>query len=105
MEPLGKLRTRTQLSVILSLSPPHLEHENTWITEAERGSRHRLDVAPFSRLHEAHDYNEPTLAQAKWIASTYNATMVEFTAPFIVISTERPSLPHHNGLVTVKRAD
>lgn len=84
------------------LAAPRLEHENTWATEAERGSRHRLDVAPFSLWDiDAHDYNEPTLAQAKWIASTYNATMVEFTAPFIVISTERPSLPDHNGLVTL----
>jgi hypothetical protein len=83
-------------------SQPRLEHKKTWLTEAERGSRHRLDIAPFSLWNiEDHDYNEPTLAQAKWIASTYNATMVEFTAPFIVISTESPSLPDHNGLVTL----
>src|SRR5580700_10830704 len=84
------------------LPPPRLELENTWITEAERGSRHRLDIAPFSLWDtEAHDYDEPNLDQARWIFSTYKANMVEFIAPFIVISTDRPPLPDHNGLVTL----
>jgi hypothetical protein len=82
--------------------PPRLEQEDTWITEAERGSRHRLDIAPFSLWSiEEHDYNEPTQAQAKWILTTYKANMIEFIEPFIVISTECPSLPDHNGLVTL----
>lgn len=83
-------------------SPSRLEHEATWITEAGRGSRHCLDVAPFSLWNnETHDYNDPTLAQAKWIFNTYSATTVDFTAPYIVITTETPSHPDHNGLVTL----
>lgn len=83
-------------------SPPRLEHEATWISEAGRGSRHRLDVAPFSLWNnEAHNYAEPTLAEAKWIFKTYSATRVDFAEPFIVITTECPSHPDHNGLITL----
>lgn len=77
-------------------------HGSTWVTEQARGSRHQLDLAPFSLWDaDAQDYREPTPSQAKWIFTTYKAKIVDFVAPFIVIVTEHPALPEHDGFVAL----
>lgn len=84
------------------ISPPRIEQERTWVSEEARGSRHRLDLAPFSLWDmDAKDYREPSPTQAKWISMTYKSKVIEFIAPFIVITTEHAALPEHNGLVTL----
>ena len=84
------------------MSPPRIAQDRTWINEEARGSRHQLDVAPSSLWDaDAEDYREPTPTQAKWISATYQSNVIEFIAPFIVITTEHAALPGHNGLVTL----
>lgn len=81
---------------------PRIEQESTWVSEQARGSRHRLDLAPCSLWDiDAQDHQEPTPTQAKWIFTTYKAKIIDFIAPFVVIITEHPALPEHNGLATL----
>jgi len=79
-------------------SPPQGQGKSNWIEEKARGSRHILDVAPFSLWDDkAHDYVDPTHDNIRWILQAYNATAVEFIAPFLLIATDTPSLPEHHG--------
>lgn len=83
-------------------SAPTIQVEPTWISEGPRGSRHRLDKAPFSLWSdEVSDYTTPTESQAKWIFETYNATRVDWIVPFLVVTTSSPSLPDHGGLISL----
>ena len=50
---------------------------------------------------EALDYKEPTKEQVDWIMKTYQASCVTFSDPFLTVATDHPSLPAHNGQVTL----
>ncbi|PVH79770.1 hypothetical protein DL98DRAFT_532629 [Cadophora sp. DSE1049] len=84
------------------ISPPQLPVQKSWATEKPMGSRHILDTAPFSLWDdEKQDYTKPTPMQRQWIQQTYGATEGTFSAPFLIVATQNPSLAAHNGHVSL----
>jgi hypothetical protein len=76
--------------------------QSTFVHENVRGSKHRLDTADFSLWDdETQDYKTLTSEQAGWIFKTYQASSIGYSTPFLTIATDHPSLPDHNGQVTL----
>ncbi|KAG4436990.1 hypothetical protein IFR05_007528 [Cadophora sp. M221] len=66
------------------------------------GSRHILDTAPFLLWdEEIQDFTKPTPEQLRWIHENYKSVGGTFVAPFLIVATSTPSLPGHNGQISL----
>jgi hypothetical protein len=65
------------------------------------GSRHCLDIAPFNIWSDEKGNYVPLKPNFLWVAHTYKARNIDWVQPFWIVATERPSLPNHDGKITL----